>query len=446
VPYTYLSFDAAVQILAGRLGDPSAIYWNQPGELLNCIIEAVRFEQLLTAGYKQKIAFTTTANNSFYDLTNGTAVPNSPFIYKSTDVEVANNMLAALLEPPLPATGPWIGTGQFTFGQLQNAMQHRLNRILSTTGCSVSATLIAGPSPPTDLALLPTGILDLRRADWAPLPAPSTPFAYALGRMDEWAEQAYVPGAAQNPGLPYGYSVFGTPPEAIRMIPPPLDVGNVGLLYVPAAPVVNLSAASPVVLGIPDDLSAALKWGSLAELLITDGQSRDSARSTYCEQRYQEYIQLATMYPSVLLADVNNVSCGVGSVFDLDFYQPSWRQTSGQPGFVGMCGLNMACIGQTPDAAYGIGLICAVPMPVPPFEDYLQVSRSQIDPVLDYAQHIASFKMGGVEFTNTAGLFQNLITQATVANARLNAVAFYREQLQQPAHKSEMQVPRLEGL
>jgi hypothetical protein len=99
----------------------------------------------------------------------------------------------------------------------------------------------------------------------------------------------------------------------------------------------------------------------------------------------------------------------------------------------------MACIGQTPDAAYGVGLWMVVNAPV---SGYLQVPRGQIDPVLDYAQHIASFKMGGAEFDGTSRLYANLIAAAKLQNARLDAIAFYRGQLQQPALKSEMEVAR----
>ena len=198
--YSYLTFAQAVAALAGRLQDTGFVYWNQPDELLNAIIESVRFHQLLTASYKQKIAFPTAADVLYYDLPNLTGATNGAAIaYTATDVEVANNVLAALLESAL-APG-WVGTGQFTFAQLQVAMQNRLNRFLDDTGCRVAQQTIGGPSPTTDIAPLPEGTLDVRRAAWIPLPQTTPPAnpAYPLGRLDEWAEQAYVPGAELGP-------------------------------------------------------------------------------------------------------------------------------------------------------------------------------------------------------------------------------------------------------
>jgi hypothetical protein len=108
----------------------------------------------------------------------------------------------------------------------------------------------------------------------------------------------------------------------------------------------------------------------------------------------------------------------------------------------------MACVGPTPDLGpYGIGMwLCAnafVPTTYAGAAPALQVNRGQIDPILDYAQHIASFKMGGAEFDGTTRLFENLISCAKTQNTRLDAVSFYRRQIEQPAMKSELEVPRM---
>jgi hypothetical protein len=202
--YNYLTFAQAQSALASRLQDPNLVYWNQPNELLNYIIESVRFFQALTGSYKQRVVFPTTANVSYYDLPN-VAAPGSGNLaavsYNVTDVEVANNVLAALLEPPL--SGTWAGTGQFTLNQLQTALQNRVNRFLGETGRRVVQQNILGPIPPSDLTSLPDNTLDVRRAAWMSPPSGQPPFlASPLGRIDEWAEQAYVPNAQQNPGTP----------------------------------------------------------------------------------------------------------------------------------------------------------------------------------------------------------------------------------------------------
>jgi len=446
MPYAFLTFAQAVTALANRLQDPGQVYWNQPSQLLNCLIESLRFFQALTGSYKQQITFSTSSGVNYYDLP---LLPGAGAIsYNVTDVEVINNVLAALLEPPLTFPA-WTGTGQFTRPQLVSALQNRLNRYRGETGGSVTQQTISSLG---EISLLPDTVLDVRRAGWVPLPGSNDPPfpTFPLGRMDEWAEQAYIPFPA--PDQPISYSVFGLPPIKIRLIPPPLSVGNIDGLFVLSGPTVNLNPSAPVVLGIADDLTPALKWGVLADLLGTDGASRDYRRAQYAEQRYNEFVELARIYPSALLASVNNLTAGIGSVFDLDAYQPDWQQVAEDvPTFIGMCGRHLACIGPTPDDGtaggnpgnnYGISMLMVANAPVIG-QTFLQVSRDQIDPVLDYAQHIASFQMGGAEFDGTERLYQNLIACAKAQNGRLEAVSFYRSQLHQPAQKSEMEIARM---
>lgn len=434
--FAYLTFAQAAAILAERLGDPGQVYFNQPNELNNAIVEAVRFFQSLTGSYKQSLAFQTAQDVNYYSLA---SIAGSPVAYTVTDVEVINNVLAALLEPPL--TPAWTGTGQFTFNQLQQSLQNRLNRFIGESGRQISQQIVAASG---ELTTLPDAVLDVRRAGWTPQPpAPgSTPPAnptYPLGFMDEWGAQAYLPDGSPDP-IPASYSVYGTGPLQLRLIPPPLSAGNIDCVFVVAGPVVNLNPGSPVVLQIPDDLTAGLKWGVLADVLGTDGPSRDYARAAYCEARYQEYVQAARIYPSVLIATINNVTCGIGSIFDLDSYLPDWQLTTGAPSFVGLIGRHLACVGQTPDGVYGVGAIVCANAPVTGF---MQVSRDALDPLIDLAQHIASFKMGGAEFDGTTRLYQNFIAFAKSQNARLEAIAFYKDQLEQPATKSDLLVPRM---
>lgn len=535
MPFSYLTFAQARSTLASRLQDPGLVYWNQPYQLDACIIESLRFHQSLTGSYKQKVTFSTTPNINFYDLP--TILPaGNPVGYNVTDVEIINNVLACLLEPPL--TYPtWTGTGQFTLTQLRQSLQNRLNRFLGDTGCRVTQQTLNVPAPSIDLLSLPDPVLDVRRAAWIqpsdnppvfdvefvdqvpligiqngvnqtytlPGPAPnptssleltlngqllkqgfdyllnnltvqylfaalvptdiqrasyryvngvisgSLPTELALGRVDEWTSQAYSPAAGQNPNVPLTYSVFGTGPLQLRLIPAPLNEGMVDCLFVQAGPQVNLNPFVPVVLQVPDDLSPALKWGVLADMLGTDGPSRDYIRAQYAEQRYSEWVQIASLYPSTLTVDFNDVTGSVGSVFDMDFYNPNWQTQTGSPNFLGMAGRNLACVGPTPDfnGPYGIGLWTAANAPVtfssPALRDasYIQVSRDQIDPVIDYAQHIASFQMGGVEFDGTGRLYENMIACGKMQNRRLSAVSFYRQQMQQPQMTSDLEVNRL---
>ena len=530
--YSFINFATAANLLAQRLGDPNRTYWNQPNELENAVVESTRLLQLATGSYKQKITFNPVPGQIWYDLPNFLPA-NNPLAYNVTDVEVANNVLSVLLEPPL--TTLWSGTGQFTIDQIRNSLQNRLNRFIGETGCRVVQRMVAGPSPTVNLVDLPSDVMDVRRVAWSPVPpaftlppvdstyqfadeiipagivdgvntmftvpqspdpaaslelyfngvlidqgkdytinlntityivppnpgdtqiayyryqptAPFTPQTYPLGRIDEWAAVSYSPGNVQTPTTPLSYSVFGTRSLQLRLVPPPLDEGNLECLLVVQGPQIFLDPSNPVVLGIPDDMAAALKWGVLADVLGTDGQSRDYARAAYAEQRYQEFVQMAKIYPSFLIGDVNNVDQTIESVFDDDNYNPTWEQQTGAPQSISATGRNMISLGVIPDTGiYGIGIWCAVNAPVvavPPDtfnQMFVQISPDLIDPMLDYAQHIASFKMGGVEFEGTGSKYQNFVAAIKSQNSRLNAISFYRSQLQEP-NRDEADVLRM---
>jgi hypothetical protein len=78
-----------------------------------------------------------------------------------------------------------------------------------------------------------------------------------------------------------------------------------------------------------------------------------------------------------------------------------------------------------------------------PVSGSIQIGRDGLDPVIDYAQHIASFQMGGAEFAGTERLYQNMVAAGKSQNGRLEAVSFYKSQLEQPARKSEVETVRM---
>jgi hypothetical protein len=82
--------------------------------------------------------------------------------------------------------------------------------------------------------------------------------------------------------------------------------------------------------------------------------------------------------------------------------------------------------------------------PQPTGSDTVDIGREYIDVVLDYAQHLLAFKMGGAEFSYTQPYMTNLYTTAMQYNAKLRANGqFYditqarsiREKVQRPARK-----------
>ena len=348
-------------------------------------------------------------------------------------IQSGSNRSFTLPIVPVPATSLEL----FLNGQL---LQSGVDYILSgSTITYLPSAAVPGPA-------------DIQRASFryqGSLISGTPPQTSPLGRIDEWSQQAYLPFGVQRPNVPLTYSVFESAPLQIRLVPPPQNSGLLDCIFVVCGPQVNLDPANPVLIGIPDDLSACLKWGALADMLGTDGPSRDYPRAEYAERKYQEYISLAKTYPSLLGCDFANVTGSWGSIFDLDTYYPNWQNESGPPSFLGMAGRNIAAIGPVPDNVYSIGawVVANAPISGSPNvsrdQSYVQIQRDAIDPVLDMAQHIASFQMGGTEFDGTDRLRKNFVAYVQSQNARLDAVSIFRTAIQEPGNRSETQVRRM---
>lgn len=449
--YTYITLGGARTELAARLedngrpGQGPLVFWTA-AELNDLIAEAVRTWQALTGTYKQRATFQISPNggvggSAFYDLRN---MPSGILSFFVTDLQIVNMVLACLLEPPLTPT--WTGTGQYFFDQIVDTLQNRINRWLTDTGANVTREIQdVGTGPPPARVFLPESTLDVRRAAWF-----STSGGYStLWRDDEYAMQSFRNGglfAPTDPPLVWGK--FTIPPVGVEVYPPPLNPGQLETLVVTSGPQIGTTPAAvyntPTVLDIPEDFVWGMIFGALSDLFSADGPARDPDRAAYAEQRYQESAELYRLNPTLLQTLVNGVPIWSGSVFEMDSFLASWQATSGVPQFAGMCDRNLVAFGPTPDDIYSITMDVVGNIPVPAIDsDFLQVDRGVINPLIDYAFHLAAFKMAGPEFHNTDKLRQNFYLAAALENSRLTRANFYRTALQLPVMRQQSEVPRI---
>lgn len=443
--YSYLTLGAARTELAARLedngrpGQLAYVYWTVP-ELNSFIVEAVRTWQALTSYYKARTTFDINLNdNAFFDLR------NTDLLYFSvTDEQIVNRALAALLEPPLTAT--WVGTGQFDFRQITDALQNRINRWLSDTGANVTRNIQnMGTGPSAARVFLPEGVLDVRRAAWRN----SVGEYFTLWRDDEWAMQSFKYfGFAKPADPPTVWGKFTIPPVGVEVYPPPANPGDLETLVVESGPQIGTTPAeivnSPTVLDIPEDFTYGMVFGALSDLLSADGQMRDPDRAAYCEQRYQESTELYRLNPTLLASRVDEVPVWTGSVFEMDSFLASWQAKPGQPRFAAMAGRNLVAFGPVPDGLYSatIDVVANIPVPVSD-SDYIQVDRGSLNTLLDYAVHLACFKMAGTEFKGKDKCRMNFYIAAALENRRITQMSFYRQALELPAMRQEREVPRI---
>lgn len=314
-----------------------------------------------------------------------------------------------------------------------NALQHRRDQFNYETGLILSRSTPSMPAPTNNKITLDDSITDLRRVAWRDTAGATN---YTLRRSDNWNASAFKVGWNATSGIPSTYSVIMTLPTVVQVMPIPSLAATLDIVTVNAGAALDVTTG--VKLGIPDDFAWVVKWGALADLLGRDGQSRDPARADYCEKRWRDGIELAKLTASTLYAEIGSTSTFITSLNNLDTFNFNWQNTSGTPTLIGQAGWNLLALAPVPTGSTTITLDVVRNMSVPSSgSDQIQVGREHLDVILDYAEHLACFKMGGAEFMATMPHYERLMRVAMLTNDRLRANSKQFDVLQERRKKHE---------
>jgi len=197
---------------------------------------------------------------------------------------------------------------------------------------------------------------------------------------------------------------------------------------------------------IPNDWVHILKWGALAYLLNTESNAKDNSRAKYCEERFKLGKIMLQNASALLAMRCNNVPLQVDSVMAGDQYNTRWQaQASNTPQYAYQTGLNLVALSPAPWSTCSMTatVVENAPLPVDP-TDFVQVSQDVLDTLLDYAQHLAAFKMGGAEFSATMPMLERFMTEAKVYNSKLAEMGEYNDFLLGISQMNERRNPRLD--
>lgn len=414
--YTWLTYITARQQLALRLADSGNVYWTDAEKGLY-IKKALRMFNALT--YTWKVDFVYSSTNLWNSL--GT-LAGSPRLRTLTDNDSFTMMEYHLLEPP--TGGVWTGTSQFSIADLSQALERRRDEMLQVSNCNQSLMTGIGLTPNTRQTTLPDTVIDVERVRYIPVTgSPNT-----VTRDDTVAQEFYEAGFWQAPGgTPQTFMLTADPPLTWTVDIPPGQPGTYEAVVLQSGAAFTPPTAT--LLGIPDDFAWALEWGALADLLGRESEATDRERAAYCLRRYQDGLNLLLKTPWVMLAKVNGQAVSVDSIAATDRYMPEWDSTPASFGPVAVIG-GVDFIAAPTGA--GIGVTVLGNAPVPTLDaDYVQVSRSNWDTVLDLAQSLAAFKQGGAEFQQALELEGRAIEACAAENTRLKSMGCFSDILVQ---------------
>jgi len=143
-------------------------------------------------------------------------------------------------------------------------------------------------------------------------------------------------------------------------------------------------------------------------------------------------------------ATINGMPVDTPSMRELDGYSPEWENNaSAWPSLVTA---GMDFVAPCPVATggpYGVSLVLVGNAPIPFLDtDFVQISRDVFDAILDYAQVLTSWKMGGAEFNSASDLEQNFFLVAKQNNERLSKSALFSDMLHLEGKRQNIIQPR----
>lgn len=227
------------------------------------------------------------------------------------DTEVANQLVYRMLENGnADAAFPSLLTTMFTSSELIDSLNRVQQAFMTDTGLILTRSApIPGVVGQTKYPL-PTDNLLVRRVTWTGIPddgigwnqggyseggyggSDGTVRTRALTQADTWELDNAIPDWPYDNATPLAWWDTTLPQQTLGIAKAPSDAGFIGILYIALATVLT---GLGVALTVPDDWTPYVLWGTIAELLGSDGNSFDPVRAQYARRRYDEGVELARL-------------------------------------------------------------------------------------------------------------------------------------------------------
>ena len=437
MPYNYVTLAQLRAQLLARLQDDAGVNVTA-AEANYYITEALRCVNALTFQWNADYVLNFSAGDRWKSLN----VPGSPRQRTVTDSYLYSQMEAMLMEPMSGSV--WTGTSQYDIAMLSAALQYRRDELLLQSGANTQN--IFQPSPvAAQRSILADSTLDLYRVRWVCVVDSSQTAPYALGREDTVTRDAFGPLLSTQTGEPASWMITANTPLQFDVSQPPYAPGTFDMLVAYAG--VPFSPPAVNLVGIPDDWTPALIYGALADVLSNSPDGRDASRAKYCLSRYEQLKKAMLTLPWLIRAQVTNLSVDTPGFLAMDSQLQNWeqRQNITDPtivvGGVDLVALAPFVVTNGPLVSSVITVVGNAPVTVVDTQP-IQLSKDGVDAVLGYAQHVATFKLGGEDFALTLPLYEQFEAYCRTKNAQYAALGIYRPDLLGNGSRNDAEDPR----
>jgi hypothetical protein len=431
--FSWLTWLQARQALAARLADASNVFWTDSENGLY-LAEALRTWSALTEQWNADFAFTANLAGQWYDLSQ---IANSPRIRTLNDTYLFTVMEYQLLEPPSGSV--WTGTSQFNIADFAGALQRRRDEMIQASGCNLHQLPFQRATVNVRRTIFNDSTLEPRRARFLPDSGNGSPVT--LTREDTLAFDRFEPDHLQTSALPQAWSVITGPPLAMDVDLGPSVTGGYDVISLQSG--VPFAPPATTALAVPDDWSWLAKWGAMADLLGAESERTDRQRAAYCLERYVTGLEIMKQSNWLVSGLINGLPVDTVSVREMDGISPEWQNDANAWATLVQAGMDLLAVAPTPTTTAGVSLILVGNAPIPAADgDFVQVSRDVFDVILDYAQVLAAFKMGGEDFMQTKSLEQNFYRLAMEQNKRLSKMGLFADTVHMEGKRQNITQPR----
>lgn len=432
--FSYVTFGTLKTQLAQKLNNQTVNGFWSDSELGVYIVEALRMWNILTQQWAVSYTFTLTPPlASDWSFLNNTSTGTSPRAQTLTVNDLYTILCFHLMERGVSNL-----TGMFTMDDFVTATQQVRDEILQATAANMGILEGVEVTPGTNQTFLPDTTLDVRRMRYE---GTTSGVATTLVKGDSNSFLRFSPTYRQQTGTPARYDILGSPPLALTVDVAPNESNAIELLVMNAGSTITSTSAP---LQIPDDWMPVLKWGVLFELLSKEAESTDQQRANYAKQRYQEGLRAISSQPWLLNGFLNDQAVDIVPVIGKDRFSLNWQNNAAAwPSLVvGGVDLIAPCPIPTSDPL-AVTLTVVGNAPIPTTDDsFVQAPRDVLDAILDYAQHLAAWKMAGDEAQEAEPLYQSFVSYAMRTNARLRESGIFATDLRPDTSRQELQDPR----
>jgi hypothetical protein len=182
-------------------------------------------------------------------------------------------------------------------------------------------------------------------------------------------------------------------------------------------------------------------YGALADVLGVEPEATDRQRAAYCLERYTQGLELMKASNWLISSAINGVAVSNASLAEMDAQAVGWQQSNAWLPSVVEAGMDF--VAPTPGSGQQLILTLVGNAPLLDVTNtYVQVSRDDWESCVNYAQHLASFKMGGESFQSTMGMLKDFFRAVGDRNKRWLTYGPFVDVLKGEGRLQDEAVPR----